>query len=143
MFMSRGRQWLNIVFGLILSVMFIAGALITRELRFILSACALTLMSVFLFIDTLKNNKSNNLAIGDVSTILTKNVSKWSHLSFYLGLASITVIPIPFAFIFGVIGIIDSNNNQKKGVWRAWTGILLSLALTALYIPLIISVIDK
>lgn len=52
----------------------------------------------------------------------------------YLGLVSLLVIPAPLAILFGILAIIDINNNpHKHGMGRAIFGIITGAFFTLLY----------
>jgi len=65
--------------------------------------------------------------------------SVFALIAGYLGLFSLIVFPAPFAFIFGIIGLIDIKRNPKKhGLGRAIFGIIMGAIFS---IPLVILIL--
>jgi len=63
----------------------------------------------------------------------------WAIAAGYLGLASVFVIPAPFAVIVSIIAIVDIQkskgiDNKKRGMGRAVFGLIMGLFFSILFV---------
>ena len=75
-----------------------------------------------------------------IKMLLPIGRSVFGMIAGYLGLFSVLMIPVPFAFNLGIIGVIDIKRNPKKhGMGSAIFGIVMGAIFS---IPIVIVIIN-
>lgn len=77
---------------------------------------------------------------GCLAAVAPVGRSGWALAAGYLGLASILILPAPFAIWFGILAIRDIRRNpHKMGIVRAWFGIVAVSASLLLFLIVVIA----
>jgi len=68
-------------------------------------------------------------------TLVPLKLSGYAIAAFYLALFSVLIIPAPFAFLFGILGVKDvKKNKDKRGMGRAIFGIIMGAIFSMLLV---------